>query len=42
MSNTSTVRPVDDMSVIDDDVDPDTATESNPFYKVTIILEQGE
>ena len=39
MSNTSTGRPVYDKFVIDDDMDSDTATESKPFSKITIILE---
>ena len=31
-----------DKFVLDDDMDSDTATESNHFFKITIILEQGE
>ena len=41
MLGSSTGRPVDDKFVIDDDMDSDTATESN-LSKITIILEQGE
>ena len=42
MSNTSTGRPVNDKFVNDDDMDSDTATESNLFFKNTINLEQSE
>ena len=42
MSNTSSERPVYDKFVIDDDMDSDTATESNLFSKMTIILEQSK
>ena len=42
MSNTSTVRPQNEKFVIDDDMDSDTATESNLFSKIKIILEQSE
>ena len=44
MSNTSTERPACDKYVIDDDMDSDTATESNlePFSEITIILEQSK
>ena len=42
MSGTSTVRPVDDKFVIDDDVDSNFVTESIFFSKITIILEQVE
>ena len=41
MSNTSTWRPVYDKFVIDDDMDSDTATEIEPFSKITFILEQS-
>ena len=38
MSNTSTGRPVDDKFVIDDDMDSDTATESNFSLKSRSFL----
>ena len=40
MSGTSTGRPVDDKIVIDDDMDFDTAAESDFFSKITIILDR--
>ena len=38
MSNTRTVRPVDDKFVIDDDMDSDTAAESNLSLKSRSFL----
>ena len=42
MSNTSTVRPVYDKFVIDDDVDSDTATESNLSLRSRSFLNRAK
>ena len=42
MLGARTERPEDEKFVIDDDMDSDTATESNLSLKITIILAQGE